>query len=297
MIFKSAAALALIGCAFPHTVSSLSFVQAPRTLSTFPMQQKSPKTKMYMSDEFPSDSSTEDFFEGTTYGVESETYEGNESEQLVTSILDKLPSNLMDDDGIDKDLRANINEALLKLEAVNPTEEPALSPLMNGVWQLKYAGGYSSEWAVPSPTRQIALFVYSGGYSPGLFALSLAQKLPSALVEVGDLEITIARSQPRIEATVGVTVFGGSQSEVVVKAQVDVGSDVRFAETYESASVLGQTVDIPESLQYSRDLYITYLDEDLMVVRDASGIPEVLVRKEKEFTKNWGVDPDNQDDV
>eukprot|EP00591_Stephanopyxis_turris_P009686 CAMPEP_0195528650 /NCGR_PEP_ID=MMETSP0794_2-20130614/30891_1 /TAXON_ID=515487 /ORGANISM="Stephanopyxis turris, Strain CCMP 815" /LENGTH=252 /DNA_ID=CAMNT_0040659821 /DNA_START=159 /DNA_END=917 /DNA_ORIENTATION=+ len=252
---------------------------------------------MNMSDEFPSDSSTEDFFEGTTYDVESETYEGTESEQLVTSVLDKLPSNLMDDDGIDKDLRANINEALLKLEAVNPTEEPALSPLLNGVWQLKYAGGYSSEWAVPSPTRQIALFVYSGGYSPGLFALSLAQKLPSALVEVGDLEISISRSQPRIEAKVGVTIFGGSESEVLVKAKVDVESDVRFAETYESASVLGQTVDIPESLQYSRDLYITYLDEDLMVVRDGSGIPEVLVRKEKEFTRNWGVDPDNQDDL
>mmetsp|Transcript_18520 Transcript_18520/g.27082 ORF Transcript_18520/g.27082 Transcript_18520/m.27082 type:complete len:298 (+) Transcript_18520:35-928(+) len=297
MMSKSAAALVLMGCAFSPTVSSFSFVQTPRTLSTFAMQQKSPNTIMNMSDEFPSDSSTEDFFEGTTYDVESETYEGTESEQLVTSVLDKLPSNLMDDDGIDKDLRANINEALLKLEAVNPTEEPALSPLLNGVWQLKYAGGYSSEWAVPSPTRQIALFVYSGGYSPGLFALSLAQKLPSALVEVGDLEISISRSQPRIEAKVGVTIFGGSESEVLVKAKVDVESDVRFAETYESASVLGQTVDIPESLQYSRDLYITYLDEDLMVVRDGSGIPEVLVRKEKEFTRNWGVDPDNQDDL
>jgi hypothetical protein len=43
--------------------------------------------------------------------------------------------------------------------------------------------------------------------------------------------------------------------------------------------VLGQNVDIPEALQYSRDLYIAYLDEDILIVRDGSGVPEILVRK------------------
>lgn len=72
---------------------------------------------------------------------------------------------------------------------MNPTEDPTSSPLLNGVWALKYSGGYDNEWALNSPTRQIALFLYSGGYSPGLFALSLANSLPSGLVELGDLEI------------------------------------------------------------------------------------------------------------
>ncbi len=62
------------------------------------------------------------------------------------------------------------------------------SPLINGVWTLRYAGGYS-EPKIPSPTRDLALFLYSGGYSPGLFALGIAQKLPSQLVELGDLVI------------------------------------------------------------------------------------------------------------
>ena len=90
---------------------------------------------------------------------------------------------------ISKEVRSKITEALLKLEAMNPTPEPANSPLLNGVWSLKYAGGYDSEWALQSPTRQIALFLYSGGYSPGIFALSLASTLPSSFVETGDLEI------------------------------------------------------------------------------------------------------------
>lgn len=150
---------------------------------------------------------------------------------------------------------------------------------MNGVWSLKYAGGYDSEWALNSPTRQLALFLYSGGYSPGILALSLASTLPAALVEVGDLEIAISREQPRVEAKIDVKFFGGTSNDVIVKVALDPKSDVRLTETYESASLLGQDVDLPKALQYSRDLYITYLDEDIMVVRDGSGVPEILMRK------------------
>eukprot|EP00978_Attheya_sp_CCMP212_P010649 scaffold25922_cov55-Attheya_sp.AAC.7 len=89
----------------------------------------------------------------------------------------------------------------------------------------------------------------------------------------------ISREQPRIEAKVDVKVFGGSDNEVVVKARLDVESGMRFTEIYESATVLGNTVDVPEQLQYSRELFVTYVDEDILVVRDASGVPEVLVRK------------------
>ena len=44
-----------------------------------------------------------------------------------------------------------------------PTPEPVLS-LLNGVCTLKYLGGYDSTQTLPSPTRPLALFLYSGGY-------------------------------------------------------------------------------------------------------------------------------------
>jgi hypothetical protein len=162
----------------------------------------------------------------------------------------------------------------------------------------RYAGLYTSDGAVLpfSPTRQIALFLYSGGYTPGLFALALAQSLPSQLVDVGSLSVSISREQPRVEGKVTVNSMFLGESSVSVKAKLEVMSDIRLRETYESASVLRQDVSIPEKLQYSRDMYITYLDEDLMVVRDGSGIPELLVRKEKDFTRNWGVEPTSIDD-
>ena len=91
--------------------------------------------------------------------------------------------------------------------------------------------------------------------------------------------IAISREQPRIEATVPVKFLGGTENEVVVSARLDVDSSVRLTETYESATVLGNSIDLPQAVQYSRDLYVTYVDDDLLVVRDASGVPEVLVRK------------------
>ncbi|KAL3823817.1 hypothetical protein ACHAXA_011604 [Cyclostephanos tholiformis] len=242
-------------------------------------------TARYMADyddSYPSDSSEDTHFtvekkvEDATIDVENKP--STASESVVSSIMDYLPSSLASSGAISASDRSSINEAILKLEALNPTKDPVYSPLINGVWTLRYAGGYS-EPKIPSPTRELALFLYSGGYSPGLFALGIAQKLPSQLVELGDLEISISRVQPRIEAKIEVKLFGGSTDTIEVKARLEEDSGLRFTETYESASVLGQTIDLPDALQYSRDLYVSYVDEDILVVRDGAGIPEILVRK------------------
>jgi hypothetical protein len=230
-------------------------------------------------------------------------------EALVNNVLDLMPRSLSLVGEVSSETRAAINELLLKLEASNPTPEPTISPLLNGVWELRYAGLYASDWALPSPTRQLALFLYSGGYSPGLFALGVAQRLP--FCQVGELEISISRQQPRIEAKVPVqfgmfstdnkgTISNGEQLDVTVRARLEVVSSVRFRETYESVTVpnlASDGVELPQPLQYSRELYVTYVDDDLLVVRDASGVPEVLVRKQKNFSQNWGTEPSEVEDM
>lgn len=265
-------AMAAAAAVFPISSNAFSVNSFSVPTSTLTTSSRS-ITSLQMSDDFPSDSSTEAIVE-----VESSNVEPTISDNLVSSILDELPSGPAST--VTRETRAKINEVLLKLEAMNPTESPASSPLLNGVWNLKYAAGYDEDWALPSPTRQLALFLYSGGYSPGLFALSLASSLPSNLVEVGDLEISISRDQPRIEANVDVSLFGGVSNKVTVKAGLDSSSDVRLTETYESATVLGNSIDLPQAVQYSRDLYVTYLDEDVLVIRDGSGVPEILMRKQ-----------------
>jgi len=138
-------------------------------------------------DSYPSDSSEDAHFDvEQEAAIDVENKPATASETAATSLLDRLPSFLAGE--VSPNERAAINEAVLRLEALNPTADPVYSPLLNGVWTLRYAGGYG-ESKLPSPTRDLALFLYSGGYSPGLFALGLAQKLPGGLVEIGDLEI------------------------------------------------------------------------------------------------------------
>ena len=55
--------------------------------------------------------------------------------------------------------------------------------------------------------------------------------------------------------------------------------------------------ELPQQLQYSRLLFITYLDDDLLVVRDDTGVPEILFRKEKEFPLSEGEPSSADDDI
>mmetsp|Transcript_2735 Transcript_2735/g.3689 ORF Transcript_2735/g.3689 Transcript_2735/m.3689 type:complete len:303 (-) Transcript_2735:102-1010(-) len=216
----------------------------------------------------------------------------------LSNLMDLMPASATAE--VSSETRAAINEALYQLEKLNPTKETTVSPLINGVWDLKYAGGYSTEGALASPTRQLALFLYSGGYSPGLFVLSTLQRLlPGGVVELQNMEVSITRSQPRVEASVQFRIGNGSFTGTAkVVSRLETMTTVRMKETYESASFQGNSpIEIPSLLQYSRDIYVTYVDEDILIVRDDSGVPEVLVRKEKVFPFGNGPEPSDVDDM
>ena len=122
--------------------------------------------------------------------------------------------------------------------------------------------------------------------------------MPASLIQVADVEVAISRDQPRSTSSAVVQVGGVSTSaEVSIASNLEVNSDFRLKETYFSLSLNGQVIDIPDALQYSRELFVTYLDDDLLVVRDESGVPEILLRKGKEFQSTEGAaEPSYTDD-
>ena len=162
------------GFAVPPVVSSSS--QRQITLSA--------PWRLRLSDQ-PSDTSSDPYYEqmedetdgDVVVTVDSEDFVPSDNDVLVTSILDLIPVSLASSTMPDEK-RAEINEAILKLEALNPTPQPAYSPLLNGIWELKYAGNYATEGAVMSPTRQIALFVYSGTLVYSSILLCVYDSLP-----------------------------------------------------------------------------------------------------------------------
>jgi hypothetical protein len=203
------------------------------------------------------------------------------------------------DSTVTESKRLLVNELLLALEAGNPTEAPAESSLLNGEWELRYNGGYGTGNVDWSPTRQLALFMYAGGYSPAAFGMQLANVLPDEFFEVGTPTIQISRYQPRVEARSQVKIANFA-SDVTITSNLQTETGVRLRETNSAVSVttgsdLPNSFDLPQELQYSRNLYVTYLDDELLVVRDETGVPEILFRKEMEFRTNEG-EPSSADD-
>lgn len=197
--------------------------------------------------------------------------------------------------------RVLVNELLIALETANPTEAPARSPLLNGEWELMYTGGYGPGIIDWSPTRQLALFLYAGGYAPAAFGLKLAQFVPDNLIQVGAPIIAISREEPRVEARSQVQ-FGNSATDVKITSTLEAESDTRLKETNSAISLTTgsstpRAFELPQQLQYSRLLFITYLDDDLLVVRDDTGVPEILFRKEKEFPLSEGEPSSADDDI
>ena len=174
--------------------------------------------------------------------------------------------------------RASVNELLLRLEALNPTPMPAYSPLLNGAWE----------------------FLWTGGISPGILGLQLASRLSSyasGAVEVGETVLTISRAQPRVEVKTSIKVFG-RENAITIRTKLEPASELRLDETYTEASMGSLRVPFPDQEQiFRRPLFVSYLDDDLLVVRDGFGAPDVLVRKDKAFVSNTGVPSATDDDT
>jgi len=162
--------------------------------------------------------------------------------------------------------RAVVGEILLALEAQNPTRSPATSPLLNGKWK----------------------FLYASGVSPGLKALQkllrvtrAAPKSPSGadVVDVQDTYLTISADQPRAVSSVQVRLLS-FENTVKLASRLEAESAVRLSETYEYTESDYMSLKLPfqSPVEYKRSLLVSYLDEELLVVRDASGRPDILMR-------------------
>eukprot|EP01031_Cornospumella_fuschlensis_P028841 gene28841-34809_t len=153
--------------------------------------------------------------------------------------------------------RSEINEYVLELEKRNPTYEPAYSPLLNGVWEI----------------------VSASVLSPGMLGFKVMKNIPSAIVDASDLTITISSVAPRVKASTNVKIATASV-EVSVTTDIQALSGVRLQERYESGKLGPIELPLNAVTTLKRELLVSYLDKDLLIVRDVLGSPEILRRRE-----------------
>lgn len=171
----------------------------------------------------------------------------------------------------------SVEEYVLDLSSRNPTEEPARSNLLNGKWEVIYAGSPGAGF-LDSPTRPLALALYAP-ISPSVVAQGLS-RLPFADASLGSLVVTITSpeaGQPRVSVETSVAVFGNTQP-LMLRANLSPRSAVALREDFLEAEAFGQRSLLPGPLAVSRTLFVAYLDDDLLIVRDDTGKPSVLRR-------------------
>lgn len=200
-------------------------------------------------------------------------------ESLKTELMDVLSmSDATSFAGMSESSRYQLMELLPKIEASNPTPSPATAALLEGEWQLKFVGG-PSPGILNSPTREAALLLYAGGFSPADFALTVLDKLPRGFIRLEALTVTIGPNAPRCEGVAKVSIMDRDVT-LRIKANLDVETGSRLAESWVEASADGlQAVAIPANLQYTRRRFVTYLDETVALLRDESGTPTILTRE------------------
>lgn len=189
--------------------------------------------------------------------------------------------------------RGRVDEMILALEKCNTEDEPVYSEKLDGTWKVQYSGSFAPG-LLASPTRELALFLYGGfslgnalsSFVSGAFGKNLGLKLGSKTVKI--------EGGRDVQATASV-VRGDATDELFYSAELMPLSARRMSEEVMSVELPAPIGTQQPPLELRRSILVTYLDDEVMVVRDESGVPEVLVRTSPAATATSASGSDSED--
>ncbi|KAG5006789.1 hypothetical protein JHK85_025331 [Glycine max] len=186
--------------------------------------------------------------------------------------------------------KIDVNERITGLERLNPTPRPTTSPFLEGRWNFEWFG--------------------SG--SPGLFAARFIFEIfPSTLANLSKMDFVIKDGNAKI--TANMRLLNSIENKVILSTKLSVEGPLRMKEEYvegvfvtptiieervpeQLKGALGQAANalqqlpapirdpvasglkVPLSGSFQRLFMISYLDEEILIIRNTAGIPEVLTR-------------------
>ncbi|XVF56009.1 hypothetical protein PTKIN_Ptkin06aG0082000 [Pterospermum kingtungense] len=200
--------------------------------------------------------------------------------------------------------RIDVNERITGLERLNPTPRPTTSPFLEGRWNFEWFG--------------------SG--SPGLVAARVIfERFPSTLATLSKMDLILKDGYAKVAAHL--KLLSSIESKFVLSTRVSVEGPQRMKEEYvegilESPTVVEETIPqqlkgaysqalttvqqlpvpirdavasglrVPLSGTFQRLFMISYLDEEILIIRDTAGIPEVLTRLDTPSTSMAETNPE-----
>ncbi|OMO59959.1 hypothetical protein COLO4_33985 [Corchorus olitorius] len=186
--------------------------------------------------------------------------------------------------------RIDVNERITGLERLNPTPRPTTSPFLEGRWNF--------EWF--------------GTGSPGLTAAKIIfERFPTTLATLSKMDLLLKDGYAKVTAQL--KLLNSIETKCIITTNISVEGPQRMKEEYvegllESPTVVEETIPeqlrgaysqavttvrqlpvpirdavasglrVPLSGTFQRLFMISYLDEEILIIRDTYGVPEVLTR-------------------
>ena len=168
-------------------------------------------------------------------------------------------------------------DLMRELEQVTPWPKPAQHPLLNARWSFVFTG---------VPTIGMKLITLLSRISVGL---------SRKVLEFDNVFLEVSGKQSQVKAIVRVQILGqpvelnvftklrrptatADNDDDTIPHEVDDPKGTLLIETFDKLLLMGVEVPTPASWKSSRQLEITYLDEDMMIARTAGGEPHLLLR-------------------
>lgn len=188
--------------------------------------------------------------------------------------------------------RIDVHERIVGLERLNPTPRPTTSPYLEGRWNFKWFGASSPGWFA-------ARFLFER--SPATFAYLLGLDM---LIKDGYSKVTanlkfLNSIESKFLLTTKLSAEGPTRmKEEYVEGHFETPTISEEAIPAQLRGAFGQATDtlqqlpapikdtfangltVPLSGTFQRLFMFSYLDEEILIIRDSSGAPDVLTRLE-----------------
>ncbi|KNA24995.1 hypothetical protein SOVF_010350 [Spinacia oleracea] len=186
--------------------------------------------------------------------------------------------------------RIDVMERIIALERLNPTPRPTTSPYLDGRWNFEWLG---------SGSPAVAQF--------------FMERFPTTLANLSKMDVSLKDSYSKV--TANFRLLNSVESKFTLSSKLTIEGPLRMKEEYvegilDSPTIveesvpdqlrgpLGQAVGavqqlpvlikdaissgirIPLSGSMQRMFMISYLDEEILIIRDPFGAPEILTRLE-----------------
>ncbi|KAK2651319.1 hypothetical protein Ddye_018808 [Dipteronia dyeriana] len=204
--------------------------------------------------------------------------------------------------------RIDVNERITGLERLNPTPRPTTSPFLEGRWNFEWVGSGSPGLSAarfiferfPSTLANLSkMEVMIKDQKANITAnLKLLNSIESKFIVSTKLSIEgplrmkeeyiegIIESPTVIEETLPDQLKGAlsqavttvQQLPVPIRDAVSSGLRVPLNESLIYGCILSSLLLLPPGGSFQRLFMISYLDAEILVIRDTAGIPEVLTR-------------------